>query len=123
VFDETGGTPPSSGARVLVVAGIANPDPFMDALRDAGWTIAASRVYGDHHPYSRGDVSHFFDAARAARADAVLTTEKDFVRLRPYRPFPMPVGWAPLTMEPEPPDEFRRWLVQAVAAARDSIIG
>ena len=48
-----------------------------------------------------------------------LTTEKDFVRLLPFRPFPLPVGWVPLTMEPDPLPEFRRWLAGALAGARD----
>ena len=73
--------------------------------------------------YSRRDVRRIFDAARAAGAGAVLTTEKDFVRLLPFRPFPMPVGWVPLTMEPEPLPEFRRWLAGSLAAARDIIVG
>ena len=60
---------------------------------------------------------------QAAGADAVLTTEKDFVRLLPHRPFSMPAGWVPLTMEPDPLPEFRRWLAGSVAAARDIIVG
>jgi hypothetical protein len=52
----------------------------------------------------------------------VLTTEKDFVRLLPHRPFPMRAGWVPLTMEPDPLPEFRRWLAGSVSAARDIII-
>ena len=31
-----------------------------------------------------------------------MTTEKDFVRLLPFRPFPVPVAYLPLTMELEP---------------------
>lgn len=123
VFEETGGVAPSRGARVLALAAIAAPDPFVAALRDAGWNVAATRTFRDHHPYSRRDVDAIFAEARKAGAEAVLTTEKDAVRLRQYRPFALPVGWAPLTMEPEPPDEFRRWLTVAVGAARDSIIG
>jgi hypothetical protein len=60
-----------------------------------------------------------FRDARAAGAEQVLTTEKDYVRLLPFRPFPMPVLWVPLTMEPEPLPEFRRWLTRALAGARD----
>ena len=52
----------------------------------------------------------------------MVTTEKDFVRLLAHRPFRLPVGWVPLTMEPEPPDEFRAWLASSIGAARDSII-
>ncbi|MEO6212782.1 MAG: tetraacyldisaccharide 4'-kinase [Vicinamibacterales bacterium] len=123
VFDATGGPPPPPGARVLALAGIAEPEPFVAALADDGWIVAATRIVSDHHPYSAWDLAEIVAAARASGAAAVVTTEKDVVRLLRYRPFAMPLGWAPLTMEPEPPDEFRRWLAVAVGAARDSIIG
>lgn len=123
VFDETGGPPPVPGARVLAVAGIADPAPFFAALTGAGWLVAETRIFRDHHPFSSRDVADLFATARRAGAAAVLTTEKDLMRLRPHRPFALPVGWAPLTMEPEPPDEFRRWLAVSLGAARDSIIG
>jgi len=51
-----------------------------------------------------------------------VTTEKDYVRLLPHRPFPMRVGYLPLTMEPEPRAEFRQWLVSAMASARDIVL-
>ena len=67
-------------------------------------------AFKDHHPFSTADVRRICGRAAAAGAAAVLTTEKDFVRLLPHRPFPVPVGWVPLTMEPDPPADFRHWL-------------
>ncbi len=123
IFDETGGTPPAMGAPVLVVAGIANPSPFFEAVGAAGWRVAGTRAFSDHYPYGRSDVDGLADAMRAAGAVAVVTTQKDYVRLLPHRPFRVLVGWVPLTMTPEPADEFRRWLAVAVGAARDTVIG
>ena len=107
----------------MAIAGIADPAPFFSALTTSGWKVVVARTFGDHHPYSKRDITQIVAAARAAGAAAVVTTEKDLVRLRPFRPFAMPIGWLPLTMEPEPPEEFRRWLAAALGAARDSIIG
>jgi len=112
-----------AGARVLAVAGIASPERFFDDLRASGYTLAGTLAFRDHHPYSRRDVQRIFETARAAGAEVVLTTEKDFVRLLPHRPFSMPAGWVPLTMEPDPLPEFRRWLAGSVSAARDIIVG
>jgi len=112
-----------AGEKVLALAGIAGPQGFFASLRAAGIQIAATRTFRDHHPYSARDVSGLFDAAVAAGASAVLTTEKDYVRLLPHRPFRLPVGWLPLTMEPEPADAFRQWLVSSMAAARDITLG
>jgi tetraacyldisaccharide 4'-kinase len=113
----------SAGGRMLAVAGIATPQRFFDDLRASGCAIVETLAFRDHHPYSQRDVRRIFAAAKAAGADAVLTTEKDFVRLLPHRPFSMPAGWVPLTMEPEPLPEFRRWLAGSVLAARDLTVG
>jgi tetraacyldisaccharide 4'-kinase len=104
---------------VFALAGIADPQRFLDDLAAAGWTTAGALVFGDHHPYSARDAERVWAAAERARAGAVVTTEKDFVRLLPFRPFPVPVAYVPLTMEPEPAAEFRRWLAASLRAARD----
>jgi hypothetical protein len=68
-------------------------------------------------------VARIFATAKTAGAGMVLTTEKDYVRLLPHRPFPLPAGWVPLTMEPDPLPDFRRWLAGSVGAARDITVG
>ena len=108
-------------APVLALAGIASPQRFFDDIRAAGWQIARTLVFRDHHPYSSRDVARIASAAREAGARAILTTEKDYVRLLRYRPFPMPTGWVPLTMEPDPLPEFRQWLAGSLRAARDIV--
>jgi tetraacyldisaccharide 4'-kinase len=117
------GSPPEGleHGPVFALAGIASPQRFFEDLRAAGWTIARTLAFRDHHPYSSGDVRRIVRTARDAGAVAVLTTEKDYVRLRPYRPFPMPVSWVPLTMEPVPLPEFRHWLAGSLRAARDIV--
>jgi tetraacyldisaccharide 4'-kinase len=111
--------PSAAGAKWLAVAGIARPEEFFAGLRNAGIELAGARTFRDHHPYSRGDVRGLFREVETLGAAGLLTTEKDYVRLLPWRPFSRPVGWAPLTMEPDPLPEFRRWLATGLAGARD----
>jgi tetraacyldisaccharide 4'-kinase len=111
------------GVEVFAVAGIAGPERFFEDLRRGGWHVAGTRAFADHHRYSAGDVVALVAAARRAGAPAIVTTEKDFVRLLPFRPFAMPIGWVPLTMEPDPLPEFRRWLAGSLDGARDIIGG
>jgi tetraacyldisaccharide 4'-kinase len=119
----TAGRPqPDVTGPVLAFAGIANPRVFFDELWHSGVQVVRTIGFRDHHAYSPRDVGRIFDEARDAGAAAVLTTEKDYVRLLPYRPFPLPAAWVPLTMEPEPLDEFRRWLAGSLSAARDIIV-
>jgi tetraacyldisaccharide 4'-kinase len=110
------------GEGVFACAGIADPSSFFSSLEAAGVRVVGRAAFRDHHPYSTRDVRTIFSDATAAGASAVMTTEKDFVRLLRYRPFPMPAGWLPLTMEPEPLVEFQRWLASSLASTRDIVI-
>lgn len=115
VFDR----PVPEGSRVLALAGIADPDAFFSVVQAQGWTLAARAAFRDHHPYSARELARLFADARRAGASALLTTEKDYVRLLRHRPFEMAVGWVPMTLEPEPLAGFRRWLLASIDAARD----
>jgi tetraacyldisaccharide 4'-kinase len=116
------GVPVDPPATVFAVAGIADPGRFVSELRDAGYVVAGTALFPDHHAFTRRDVGRIWSDAVSASAACVVTTEKDLVRLLPFRPFPLPVGYVPLTMEPEPLPEFRRWLEASLRAARDSIV-
>jgi len=107
-----------SGLRVLAVSGIAEPARFVRDLRGAGWTVAAELHFGDHELFTPRTVTRVAQAAREARADLVLTTEKDLVRLRRFRPLPVPVAWVPLEVGLEPADTVRRWIGERLAMAR-----
>lgn len=106
---------------VFAVAGIAAPERFFEDLRRIGCTITGTRAFNDHHPYSRRDLMAIATAARRSNAQVIMTTEKDYVRMLPWRPFSMRVEYALLTMEPDPLPEFRSWLTGALGAARDIV--
>src|SRR5690606_1077331 len=118
VFEDGGG----AALRVFAFAGIAAPPEFFETVTASGAQLAGTRAFRDHHRYSAADLERLFAEAKASGAEALLTTEKDFVRLLPYRPFPVRVGYLPLTMEPEPREAFRQWLVSAMASARDIVL-
>lgn len=104
---------------VLAVAGIASPGRFAADLRSAGWNVVGALTFRDHHAYSRRDLARIAAAARAAGAACVVTTEKDLVKMLRFRPFALPISAVPLTIEPDPLEEFRTWLAGSIAAARD----
>lgn len=67
--------------RALAFAGIAHPEEFFAALSSDGVTLVGRHAFPDHHPFTFRDVSALLASARRANATALLTTEKDFVRL------------------------------------------
>jgi tetraacyldisaccharide 4'-kinase len=79
-----------AGLRVLAFSGVGSPAGFERTLTQLGAILDDVVVFDDHHWYSGADLDDL--AARAARrgVDALVTTEKDWVRLRalplPARP-------------------------------------
>jgi tetraacyldisaccharide 4'-kinase len=110
--------PPSIGRRVVAVAGIARPERFFAVLRANGWDVAANLAFRDHHWFSASDLDSIRRSAIDAKADLVMTTEKDAVRLT-LQPGTEP-RWAylPLHVTIEPSDRLASWLRDRLAAAR-----
>jgi len=67
--------------RVAAVSGIARPDRFIDDLERLGMEIALRRDFNDHHRYTREELAELVERAREARAEAIITTEKDAANL------------------------------------------
>jgi len=110
--------PIAPGARVLAVSGIARPQRFAADLKAAGWIVVGECVFRDHHPYSRADVARVLKQAGTDRAEAILTTEKDLVRLLPVMPDGAPIAWVPLAVSLEPASAFRAWLLERLQVRR-----
>ena len=64
----------------VLVAGIAKPKPFFDQLKNSSDVCL---TYPDHHDFSAKDID---DILAAAKDRVVVTTEKDYVRLKDKMP-------------------------------------
>jgi len=60
---------------------IARSGQFFAGLQSAGLHLASRIAFPDHHRYKVPDLNRIQDAARAAGANAIVTTPKDRVRL------------------------------------------
>jgi len=110
--------PASRNIPVYAVAGIARPERFFQDLSRDGWALVGTLAFADHHRYDVRDIARIVGAAKSAGAAALVTTEKDLVRLLPFRPLALPVIWVPLALRIEPEDRFRAWLSAKLADAR-----
>lgn len=106
------------GARVFVVTGIARPFRFISGVLAAGFEIAGTMEFRDHHRFSLKDVDRIVARAKSLDAEFVLTSEKDIVRLKPYEPFEFPLAWLPLRVTIEPASQFERWLIETISETR-----
>lgn len=110
----------SIGRTAVAVAAIARPERFFTALRELGCDVAREVRFRDHHWFTARDVERIQQAAAEARADIVITTEKDAVRLEAVVTGHQELVWAFLPMEVaiEPADRFASWLAGRLAHAR-----
>lgn len=94
------------GARALLVTGVARPQRVWRLLqRDLGAQPLGHLTYPDHHPYTPADWCHIADTAGRLRADMVLTTGKDAVKLAPLADqrlwvLELTLDFSPLTAHP-----------------------
>ena len=71
-----------AGRKVLMLAGLAAPGTFVATAESLGAEVAGLEEFSDHHWYTPGDLARVAARLRETGAEAVLTTEKDWVRLR-----------------------------------------
>jgi tetraacyldisaccharide 4'-kinase len=105
---------PAVNGLVVAFCGIARPEQFFVGLESAGLHLAARIAFPDHHPYSAADRERLLAAARQAGAAALVTTEKDRVRLghlAAARPETLPLLTAGLRVEIEHENEVVSWLL------------
>ena len=69
------------GRPFFSFSGIGSPRTFHDQLVRAGGKPAGSRAFPDHHEYDASDLAALARDAAAAGAEALLTTEKDWVKV------------------------------------------
>jgi tetraacyldisaccharide 4'-kinase len=93
-------------ARVMAVAGIAHPDRFVAALKDAGHQVVESMTFRDHHRYTSADVAAIAAKAAACGATAVFTTDKDAVRFEGLGALPFALYRVPLVVTFDPADSL-----------------
>jgi tetraacyldisaccharide 4'-kinase len=74
---------PKLDGPVAAFCGIARPKQFFEGLESAGVQLAVRTAFADHHNYTAADLARIESAARNAGATALLTTEKDRIRLGP----------------------------------------
>lgn len=117
---------PAVDGTVVAFCGIARPEQFFAGLEAGGLRLAARIAFRDHHRYAAGDLERVVAAARAARAAAMVTTEKDRVRLgKLVEAFPkgVAVKTAQLRVEIEGEEAAIDWLMNRLGSGVGSGAG
>jgi len=91
-----------SGKRTIAVCAIGNPGPFLaEARKASGGNLAGELVLRDHHPYSPNVVKQIAELAKAKWAQAIITTDKDWSKIKRLQTgaWPCPVARTRLAMQ------------------------
>jgi tetraacyldisaccharide 4'-kinase len=72
------------GKNLFAVCGIGNPDTLAETLRRYEPQYIDLLPFPDHHQYSRADVVRIQTEAQQARADFIITTRKDELKLAAF---------------------------------------
>ena len=90
------------GLKIGALSGIAVPESFESALASLGAEIELTQSYADPHRYSLKEIERFVRRCARRNVDAVITTEKDAVRI-------------PRIMNPEVPILYMRVEIEILA--------
>ncbi len=102
-------------ASVAAFCGIGNPEAFRRTLLNLGAAPSAFRVYPDHHCYRREDVEELCRwADDLPGGTAIVTTQKDLVKLRLSSLGDRPLWCLPIRLRVESGQDVLDRLLQSV---------
>jgi tetraacyldisaccharide 4'-kinase len=87
------------GRRVFAFSGIATPESFEKFLRDLGAILVGRERFLDHYRFADEDLADLLRQAGRERAECVVTTEKDAVRISEDLVSPLPMYYLRLEIE------------------------
>ena len=100
-------------SQIAAFCGIANPESFFLVLRKTGFELTETQAFGDHHDYTQADMDRIVRGARAHRAQALITTAKDAVKVRSLS-FALPCYVAEIAIDIDRKDQFRELILNAL---------
>lgn len=96
--------------RALLFCGLAKPQPFLASARSLGLDVVRLIAYKDHHQYSQRDIRELEIARQRERAEIIITTDKDWVKIHPAQVLPPYWFHLSVILQPEDPPETERIL-------------
>lgn len=99
---------------ILVITGIANPDPFLKHLNRFAKKVKHLK-FRDHHNFTEADIKKITEEYRKlGDYKLILTTEKDFVRLKTFDYLRDKLYYWPINVEIDKVQEFNETILNYV---------
>ena len=101
------------GKAAYLFSAIARNDDFFHTVKSLGAKVKGHAAFSDHHRYSHQQLSEIVAKATAARAEVLVTTEKDLARLGTFNPGPLQMIVIGVKIA-FPNDRFDRYVLQSL---------
>ena len=85
--------------KALAFCGIGNPDSFRSSLKNLGLEVLEFILFNDHHVYSQSDIIKLQQKYRNLKADFLVTTLKDMVKLEKIWPSNIPLYYLDIRLQ------------------------
>ena len=72
--------------KVFIISGLGNPKFFEKTVEHLGYEICGVKNFPDHYHYKKRDLNKVELLAKESGATQILTTEKDWVKLKEFKP-------------------------------------
>jgi len=70
------------GRKILLLSAICDPDYFRTTALKTGARVESEIIFPDHYQYKKQDMARISSECKKKKIDAVVTTEKDAVKLK-----------------------------------------
>jgi tetraacyldisaccharide 4'-kinase len=104
--------------NLFAFCGIGNSRSFFQTLEKLDTHLAGSEIYDDHYHYTHNDISSLCQKAKQCGADLIITTQKDWTKIKNLLPAATDTPLACLQIElkiTDGEDKFRMLIKNALA--------
>lgn len=74
------------GKNIFAFCAIGNPNAFFETVKNLGANIKSSYSFNDHYHYVTDDIKGLIEKASQSDARIILTTEKDWTKIKNLKP-------------------------------------
>ncbi len=73
-------------SKAFLLSGIGEPKNFEKSVKNHGCVVVGVKILKDHYSYNEKRLLKIIQFAKNLKADYILTTEKDWVKIKPLNP-------------------------------------
>ena len=103
-----------SSLKAAAFGGIADHESFLETLWGSGMEVLDYRKYRDHHYYTEKDIKSIISTYRKLKADIIVTTGKDAVKIPPHLRKPFPFFYVDIRVEMDDSKQFEEYIMSIV---------